>query len=105
MNRQDLLRVFISIFVQKLTELGGIMQDPSTLLTHDFTQLHSIDMEPIARGKDLSIERIAERSTHGRELSRITDKDELSLIRRPDIGQEVIKKIARAKGRHLTRIP
>ena len=48
MNRQDLLRVFIGIFVQKLTELGGIMQDPSTLLTHDFTQLHPIDMEPVA---------------------------------------------------------
>ena len=26
MNRQDLLGVFIGIFVQKLTELGGIMQ-------------------------------------------------------------------------------
>ena len=48
MNRQDLPRVFISIFVQKLTELGSIMQDPSTLLTHDFTQLHPVDMEPVA---------------------------------------------------------
>ena len=48
MNRQDLLRVFISIFVQKLTELGSIMQDPPTLLTHDFTQLHPVDMEPVA---------------------------------------------------------
>ena len=81
------------------------MQDPPTLLTHDFTKFHPIDMEPIARGKYLGIERIAERSTHRWELGRITDKDELSLICRPDIGQEIIKKIARAKGRHLTRIP
>ena len=48
MNRQDLLRIFIGIFIKEFTELGGIMQDPPTLLTHDFAKLHPVDMESVA---------------------------------------------------------
>ena len=48
MNGEKSFGIFIRIFVKELTQLCRIMQDTTTLLTHDFAQLHPINVQAIA---------------------------------------------------------